>query len=249
MFRNQRGMGARRGSRGAGGVAFDPTNISSLQYWWKGGEGLTGDPVTSWLDVVNGGDLVTGTAPAQKTQNGIQVPDFDGTDHLLDSGAAPGEYNLLHNTSEMTICVVCTRDTTSGADGILSTGDDQTGEVGIYLGGTGANNAYVSITTGSGYAAQITTTATPFSDANPHCFMVTKSSGDGVRTYVDGVADGTSALTGASASGHTNALVIGRRTAGRDWDGAICEVMIFNAILSDGDRADLYAWIAARWGI
>lgn len=246
----RRSEGGGRGSSKGG--AFDPTQIASLQRWWKGGVGITGNPITAWVDTKGSATLDNAvTPPPAETVNGIVVPSFDGVDDFLnDSGAAAGTYDYLHTGAGMTIAAVVRRDSASGADCWLSTGDDQTTEIGAYCGSPGTNVARFVITNGSAYVIDVSSTGTPFSTTALNVIVVTHSTADGARLYINGSADGTASNAATpSSSNASNALIVGSRTGSRQWDGAVLDLLLFNAIVSSGERGNLTSYLQTRWGL
>lgn len=80
-----------------------------------------------------------------------------------------------------------------------------------------------------------------------HVFSGTYTTGDVATVYVDSTQDftGSSALTVAA-----NGLVeLGARNVdGLSWDGDMGEILLFNTLVSAGDRAVIEAYLKSKWG-
>lgn len=242
---------------GGGGTAWTPLRLPSLQRWWRAGINLVGSPVTSWVDVKNGANLVPGNSPARVvlTANGVgyDVPDFDGTNDALTIAGSTSHYNYLHNGLGGWSATVLAVDALSGQRAILSTGDDQITERGAYEGVDGAGGFDLRITNGAGvgYVITIDVGALP-ADGTPHVIFWqfgTAATPDCV-VYIDGTQVATAdVVQAASASDATNAISIGARNAGADrpFSGKIAEKLLGNALLTAGEIANLHNYLLGKW--
>ena len=233
-----------------------PFEIAGLQRWWRRGRELTGDPVTSWIDLENGANLVPGNAPARGEVFGLPVPDFDGTNDALTIAASTADYNYQHNGAGGWFACVARSDGGAGQRAFFSTGDDQIAEVGTYYGRDGANNGNWRITNGLGvgYVITLNTTSAPYTAGNVVVAIATFSLGDvpDASLYINGTLEASGDVGQApSAANATNNLSVGARNAGasRPQQGPIAELLFGSGTLSSADRALLTSYLVGLYRV
>lgn len=215
---------------------------------WLRASGISGNPIDSWandpLGAGGGSFINTLTArPSQATINGIIAADFDGTnDSLLGATAAS---NYMTTSAFEGACVV--RMDTLGVDVDISTvyGADsiwtlQTGAfAGLQITTSGAR-LYTfngSVYVGSGYAA-ITTGQT----------QLIRFRLSGGTLYVR-VGAGAEVSAAGALSSLASVMRLGANYNATSFcDGALCEMIMSNAVLSASDRAGLGEYLGAKWG-
>jgi len=219
----------------------DPTDISGLQLWLDAqdvdGDGNSGnDPadgasLATWVDKsTNGRDLSQGTAgdqPLYRTNqlSGYPVVMFDGAnDRLSRSGMSMPAREIF--------AVAMARSTIVGNDGLLSRGvnDDlniRAADNTAYRGDAGHATDGNDFVNGVGGAISINEAATDSFTADVAHRLDALAAND--KTFTDFVAGDC------------------RLTAWRPWDGYIAEIIVYDHALTAGERADVAAYLTAKW--
>jgi hypothetical protein len=218
----------------------------------------SGGSVSQWNDKSGNGYIFTqGTGAAQpktgtRTQNGLNVLDFDGNDSLI-STAAVSAWTFLHDGTKFIVCSVTARDT-SGTNGTIMT----TGTAGNGLGFQFryvSNNVYSHLTRGNNIvclndiASGTSTTAvtlTVFSDvsnstvAERSIIFVNNGNGGQLNSFA-----GTPSSSNPPAS-----LTIGnRQTNALPLDGFIAELIIVPEVSATLNNLFLLRqYLLAKWG-
>ena len=213
---------------------FSPTDIPSLVSWHDAtdtstitdsGSGL----VSSWADKSGNGNTFsqgTGTnrpTTGTRTQNSLNVLDFDGNDSMsmASFGGAEGQPNTLY---------------VAGVFDLLTSNR-------YMVDGIDAGNREALLVTSSNFTA-----LAPFpflthgaADTNFHIFKIVFN---GASTIIG--VDGSD-ITGNAGAGAIDGLTIGSAYNNLSYmNGAIGEVVFCNAALSAGDEASLETYLS-RW--
>lgn len=233
----------RRSARGSltAAPAFSPTDIAGLAAWYDATVGVTdagGGAVSAWADQSgNSRTLTQGTAGSRpttgtRTQNGLNVIDFDGTADFLDASSG-----FAQGTSD-TVFIVCLND--DGADSVLQV---------AYNGNSGATATCRITKTGANAYRATSGTALDLGVVNTSAHVITAAfnGASGSELRVDGVSLGTGS-TGTNSG--TYAPHLGRSPAGSQyWDGWIAEVLHYESVLAAPDIEAVEAYLIAKWGL
>jgi hypothetical protein len=228
---------------------FTPPDISNLWGWWDASDtgtiADTGGQVTQWDDKSgNNRDLTTGASAAvvtgTRSQNSLNVIDFN-----VGQLAASANVGI---PDPVTMFVVYVQDTTPGSPFIRSI---------VYAKGAGGEAGLRTTSTAPELVQQVggTVVLTGSAITNGTWTMLSAKSDPGgagstLTLRVDGSLVDTDTGTGGFASSSTT-LRIGNYDGGsnRTLDGAVAEVIIYNAVLSAGDITDVETYLNDKWGI
>jgi hypothetical protein len=248
--------------------AFVPTDLANLKAWYDASDTATitvsGTAVTQWNDKsTNGYNLTQGTAGLRpqsntRTQNGLNAIDFDGGDDILNASTA-SDWTFLSNTSGATVFVTAYAD--AAADGRLLWSTN--GGSAIYTGSNGYVQSTDLMAIGTtravnGTSAMDVYLSTPSATDNTAFTMTAQfdlgQATASARGYIwkNGASqtNNNTETASASASAPQTPLAIGNiPTYSLAWDGLICEVIMYNAILNATDRGKVETYLAAKWGI
>ena len=230
---------------------FDPTDVTGLTAWFDpsdtGSITASGGIVSQLDDLSGNGNHVTnasgkGPVTGTRTHNGLNVLDYYAT-----------ERNWLRRTS-FTQPSPCTVFVVAKSDTITNDGNGQRALIGWNTAGGATGCAFVQI---SGAMAITSGGAYPFKPDTTHTTSVANQwTGvfNGASSYVvrDGLAgspdnpgsDGWSASPLIFGEVWKATTEIGYSVA---WDGWIGEVLIYNGVVSPGDRLDIEAYLKAKW--
>ena len=227
-------------------VPFTPTSIEGLQAWYdasdastlfdatSGGSLVAADgAVARWQDkssnAIHATQSTSGSRPVRKAnaQNGLGVIRLDGSDDYLEIAPTNLATNFTMfwafkpNTASYTLLA-----TTTG------------GGARFMVIGTSLYNDYY----GSG-AVTINTTAT----TGTGILRTYRRSSGTLQSWLNGVSQGTVGF-GSTLSGHTQ---IGRihDQSTYNLSGDMYEVLIYNAALTDADKAAVESYLQTKWGI
>jgi len=207
----------------------DPTG------WWCPSLDDTGNGTNTLYDLANGNDgalmnMEAGDWVADTGSGGIRALVFDGTNEIVDLGAA-----VATGTGAFSFCAW------------IKTSTD-----GTWLGGgAGANGREIrfAIESGVAWTRNYNNTAnggSGFADGNWHHICFTKPA-NGTKNdwiaYKDGVpfalTPGGSQTDVLDFSGATNTLIADSPTTVDEWNGSIDDVRIFNSVLSEAEVSKL----------
>ena len=243
--------------------AFDPLSIAGCKLWLDAADtstiSLSGSAVTQWDDKSgNAYNFTQGTganrpSSGTRTQNGLNVIDFDGTNDLLTTTAAKSAFNFLHYLTS-TIFQVVKLDTTAAVQGIMGAQGGSPNQIGYvqfnigtdeYIGaGAGASPYVYQIIQTIGTTARYNTLKSDPANATV---------GNRALVSLNGAAftGGNTANNTAVSSNSTSTLSVGDAgtSGGIPLDGFIGEILIYDTILSAGDITDVQTYLAGKWGI
>ena len=234
-----------------GTAPFDPTSVTGLTAWFDpsdtGSITDSGGIVSQLNDLSGHGNHVTnasgkGPVTGTRSHNGLNVLDYYAT-----------ERNWLRKTS-FTQPSPCTVFVVAKSDTITNDGNGQRALIGWNTAGGATGCAFVQI---SGAMAITSGGAYPFKPDTTHTTSVANQwTGvfNGASSYVvrDGLAgspdnpgsDGWSSSPLIFGEVWKATTEIGYSVA---WDGWIGEVLIYNGVVSPGDRLAIEAYLKAKW--
>jgi len=214
---------------------FAPTDISGLQLWLDASDASTitesSGAVSQWDDKSGNANHVTqGTAALQpttgtRTQNSLNVLDFDGSDFLRNGAIGPF-------SQPNTVFVVGKADATATTQAFVH-GDNF------------ANDNAIGLTSSNFFMFADSALFGGASDTSTHIFIAEFNS-----TSSELFIDGVSSATGDAGSGSANDFRVGARYDGAEaLDGFVAEVLVYDSALSTADREAVEAYLADKWGI
>lgn len=236
-----------RGRPGGGAARWLPTQLSSLEAWYRGDMGVTlnGSTVSAWADQSgNGRHLSNGTAAQQPTyvasSAGIgsrPALSFDGGD-ILSSSA----FNLPRACSAFVVC-----GTLTSRGMVLEHGSGD----GFYMYAAGNAAAAVFGATGLGYHRAFQSPVSTWMPANSHNAMIYDEISPPVLRSSDGLITPTSTDGGAQASQvRSKALNVGARSGlSLAHTGQIAEVVLYSRALTAGEIAAVELYLSNRYGV
>lgn len=234
----------------AAAAPFAPTDIAGLALWLKadagtfqssGGSAATSDadPVGEWQDQSgNARHLTQATGSVKPTlrlavQNGLPVIRFDGTDDFLEIP------DFLTGFTAAEIFVVVKADADPAADA---------GTSGLWLLGTG--NTHYPWTNGTifdsfGSGAQQATDNPATTLAQFNVYNVSSASG----AWTNRLNGAEIFTTGTNTVSFPSGPRLGISAASAHWfDGDVGELVLYDSVLSAGNRSSVLAYLQARWG-
>lgn len=230
----------------AGSVIFTPSVVSGIVLWVRADSLALADgaAVASWADSSNANAYAQGTGAAQPLYknngtddiNGLPVVTFDGSNDTLTKASASLAITTAASVFVVTRSNTATNDRaffgagTGGTDRQFSL--QQTGTGFIYYENNGiAFNAF-----GAGYIA----------NGTPYLVELVKN-GATIKTYVNQVLKRTDG-TGVTITNATD-IALGSVLATNFYSKDIAEMVIYNAAVSDADRALIEAYLGAKYGL
>jgi hypothetical protein len=209
--------------------------------------------VARWEDKSGNGRHATqatsGSRPLRRAAgvNGLGALDFDGTNDWLSTSAS-----VFSDLTSLSWFAVVKNDD-SGANNRAVFGDRVNGDDGgLFFTKIGTSNILYSRGSVDASTRVDVSEAVSFPTTPMMASMVTTSSTGTARR--NGVSAGTNTTTTASVA-YINATAIGNSLASNGqpstlwWDGLVCELVIYNAALSDADRSAIESYLMAKWGI
>lgn len=220
-------------------ASFSPLSISGLAVWYDASDAATitdtGGLVDSWADKSGNSRTLTGTLTARpttgtRTQNSLNVLDFDGSNDYLGASSA-----FTQGTSD-TVFIVCLND--DGADATTQfsyMADSATSHTRLGKASTNAWRINSGATLDGG---------TPNTSAH---LMVGVFNGASSELRLDGAS-----LTSGDAGSNSTSLAphVGRnRNGSQYWDGWIAEILHYDSVLSAGNIALVEGYLLTKWAI
>jgi hypothetical protein len=249
-----------------------PTQITGLQLWLDaaapetlfdattGGSLVAADgAVARWADKSGNNrhftQATSGKRPIRKTnqQNGLDALLFDGSNDFLEGG------DYINGQSGLTIFCVLKRANTSAPHRLLHKIEDgyPGWALGALSGGAIKAEAYADASL-SEFTARQTTSAVDLSGFSLLQATIPAAAFGSVtvRRNASAVSMDSAVVLGPGAStpGNSTALLLlgANRYQGVDgnvWNGNISELIIYNAALSDTQRAAAETYLMTKWGI
>ena len=246
-----------------------PAPVAGYKAWYDASDtatiSKTGSNVTQWNDKsANALNLVQATGIKQplsgtRTQNGKNMIDFDGSDDVLSSNASAATWQFLTNNTNSTVFAVLFVDTAADYRGIFDVSGGSIANVTSYtwaidntdkfFGGVGTN--------AGGTYNWLANSVSSFTDNTAAQFAVVSDTTNATAAnrgliYKNGtLVFNSNTYTGTySSSNPSQPLNVGGLTGSADsFDGGICEIIIYNSILSSGDITKNVNYLATKWGL
>ena len=253
-------------SVGAPPAPFTPTSIAGCQLWLDASDtatiSLSGSSVTQWNDKSgNTRNFAQGTAGQRplsgtRTQNSLNLIDFDGSDDKLVSSSAASTWSLLHDGTQYTLFFAAVKDG-SGYTDIMGTNADASANIGVAISETNSGGLSHYVTRGvSGNSTVENTTSSIVSGFHYVSIQAKPSDATAANRselkYKNGTAIKNNSLTNTpSASAPTSTLTIGdsASTTTLPFNGAVGEVIIYNSFLTGTDLSNVNSYLATKWGV
>ena len=254
-----------------GGAAFSPKDISGLQLWLdsttglfdatSGGNAVTADgsAVARWEDQSGNARHATqatsGNRAALKTsvQNSKNVIRFDGTDDFY-TGVADA-LPLANSSTRLSFFVAVIPDLTGrqsayGGGGIIR-GMQADSTEGWYFGVRSTGK--FAFNQSSGANASIASTST----LTTNTAYVIGSTYDGagatisarVKNYLSSTEETDVLGDGSGGWGTGEEIGRGYTSSSYYFKGDICEIVVYNSVLSSGDITKIVDYLKGKWGI
>lgn len=225
-----------------GGGGFNPADYGTVAFWYDPTQGVTdagGGAVSAWADQSgNGRTLSQGTGASRpttgtRTQNGLNVIDFDGTaDRMTTSSFTQAE--------PWSVFLVWLSDTNAATRLAMT-----------HLGTDGSSNySGFGVTTDSGgswYYSGFSgdTIGAGTADTNAHIMSYIIDSAT-LTLY----EDGTQIATSGNTNGITGGICVGAfKDSSNFWNGWLGDIIGYSGALNDTNRDNLEAALGTRWGI
>lgn len=245
-------------------IGFNPLSISGCKLWLDASDtatiSLSGSEVTQWNDKSgNAYNFAQGTSTRRpssgtRTQNSLNVVDFDGTNDSLVTTAAKSAFNFLHYLPS-TMFKVIKQDTQTGIQFFGGTNPGSSSLIGYYQFANTTNDAYL-VQNGSGSAVYSITNIANSTNAR---YLTVKSdpanatAADRIKVSTDGGAfTGSNAGTATPTSSNSSVdFILGNDENGGTlpFNGFIAEILIYDSILSAGDITNVQNYLDGKWGI
>jgi hypothetical protein len=242
------------GGAGGGGIS-SPDEIAGLYNWYDAADTGTitssGGKVSTWADKGSAtlnlsqtvGDSVRPTTAAA-TQNGLNVLSFDGGDYVRRSAS------WLYSLATTTIFVVW-RSTVTGTQVVLGEGAT-TNTNSAYRLGALSQNWWANSDRDTGAANFTASSGVDICDSAYHVCIFDDSS-TLARVWADqaGTPDGTSGAytRGTTTLNRTAAGAQERAAVTLQVTGNIAEILVYDSVLSDDDRALVFDYLVDKWGL
>jgi hypothetical protein len=249
-------------------AAFNPTSIAGCQLWLDASDtatiSLSGSAVTQWNDksgnTRNFAQSTAGNRPASgtRTQNSLNLIDFDGTDDRLVSSSATSTWTFLSDGTEYTVFFALVKDADNYRDVMGNQGNtsSNTGVVFSEANTLRINHIITRGVSGTGVLDNISSNNTV---SGFHYWSNQAKPNDGtaanrsVMKYKGGADIKNNSLTASVNTGTpTFDLTIGdskANTTNLPFDGAVGEIIIYNSYLSAGNLSTVNSYLATKWGV
>jgi hypothetical protein len=253
----------------SGGPSAPTAPVSGYKAWYDASDTATitvsGSNVTQWNDKsANAFHLVQATSTKQplsgtRTQNGKNMIDYDGNDDVLASNAATSAWKFLTDATGSSVFMVMFCDTTSNgayltdlsnaavANQASYTWAKNPDDTGFF--GKGTNNP-------SGYNWFTGSTSISFTDNTAQQWSLisnpTAATADRMLIYRNGTANtnlNAQTATSSTSNPATPLNLGGSGAVAESFNGGLCEVIIYDSVLSSTDREANQDYLAAKWGL
>jgi hypothetical protein len=241
-----------------GDAAFSLEDIPGMEFWVDAADTATitgsGNDINQWADKSgNAHHLLSGLNKPEtnvRTQNGLNAVNFIAVNADALATTSAFWYSLV--TSTMFCVAKVDIEPVSPFIGTLvyeSNGSNALPEYGLRFGTQYPNAVYV--TDASVVKCNINETSVDITTSGvAHLFRMTDS-GTEIKLHTDSGAGVTqSSITSATTT--LNRFVvgnIGNPNGPRNLDGYICEVLVWDSVLSSGDIADVETYLTDKWGL
>jgi len=251
--------------------SFTPASIANLKAWYDASDTATitvsGSAVTQWNDKsANAYNLTQGTSARRpvsgtRTQNGLNMIDFQGDDVLQAATAA--NWTFLSDGTNATIFMAAFYDTSS-IDGYLYTTSlgsssnpgmtsfrygSSNDNLGVQVTGTSPTDGQRRVNVLNG--GQLTDNTAKYYSLKLD--IATSTAADRFKARINGGAEVATNTANSTLNTNTatTALLVGSyNTAGSEgFDGGLCEFIIYSGILSDDNILLVNNYLASKWAI
>jgi hypothetical protein len=254
-------------SSGAPAV-FNPTSIAGCQLWLDASDtatiSLSGSAVTQWNDksgnTRNFAQSTSGNRPSSgtRTQNSLNLIDFDGTDDRLVSSSATSTWNFLSNGDQYTVFFALVKDGDDYKD-VMGNQQNTSSFVGVVFSEANSLRLDHIITKGVSGQYVIDNLSASSTVSGFHYWSTQADPSNGtaanrsVMKYKGGADIKNNAGTAAvSTSTPSYDLTIGDsrgNSTNLPFNGAIGEILIYNSYLSGTDLTKVNNYLATKWGV
>ena len=219
----------------SGGAAWSPTDLASLDAWWKISDDTTITQAGGTASVVadqsgNGRDLVQTAIPGDQPATGGTI----GTNsiHALTFGGQDFMSVARTLAQPFTFATIAQSTAMGVIQALFSFGAGAGDETGVW------NSDEYRIDAGTSHLVGST-------DTNAHVWLV-EFNGASTRLYIDGTLIAT---VNAGTDGATIYRLGVRFNGFNGWQGTVSDTLICSAVLSSGDRASLTTYLGNLAGI
>jgi hypothetical protein len=246
------------------------TPVAGYKAWYDASDTSTitqsGGAVSQWADKsVNALNLVQATTAKKpisgtRTQNGKNMLDYDGSDDVLTSNASAATWKFLTDSSGTTFFMAIVCDVNAVAWGMTDVSNSSVANNPTYAltansnrtgyFGKGSDNP-------SGYNWFVSSTTETFTDNTAQTWTVVSDPTNGtaanrLKIYKNSTLDTSANVQTASSATGNPAVPLslgGYNLYSSSFNGGICEVLIYNSVLSATDVSNNQAYLKAKWGI
>lgn len=230
-------------------MPFDPTHITQIHSWYDGADAttmtLSGNQVSVWTDKNNHASQFTQSNSAvqpllqSNAINGKSALRFDGSNDMMAANISSGVSADTTITYVLQISSYNSKIPFSFNTTTYSYGPD------IYF-----NAGQITWNTGDSNGNPFSNWVIP-STTSPHIVTVKNDSAlNQASLYLDGVYVGSAVYKNTSIADFTAPrLYIGNWITGSYYiDGYFAELVIYNKVIDETERADLEYYLKAKWG-
>lgn len=236
-----------QGRQPATGGPFDPLDLNPSA-WYDASDAATittsGSEVVGWGDKSgNGNDLTQaniGPTNGVATINGLNALRFSGGGALRRTAA----FQYVNGTTgAWTAAAVVKKNSNSGVDSVVVAADWSARFSPQMLRTDGTTPQAVASNEGT-----YTTDNGPAISTNP-AVLIAVQTATTIEVFLDGSSNGATTISGGTAHTGTLPMWIGGHSGAADHlDGDLGEVLVIPTDISSTDRADLLAYLSAKWG-
>lgn len=255
-------------------LEFSPTNLNGLQVWLDGSDSSTmlqssggspvasnGDPIGVWRDKSGNSYHATQTDGTKKptfrtnVKNGKSVVRFDGTNDHLQLVGSTSFLKFLHNSNSTVF--VAAKNSGAGNSMLLCSNNGTGSNTGFWFYYPGTTSFWPIATNGT-TANVVYSLESSITNTNYNLMMAYTKAGDPtaserVKNYNNGsLLSGANTLTNAADSGNSGFDVFvgsGSSVSNYPLNGDILEILIYNQVLSTGDRQKIETYLNSKWSI
>lgn len=237
-------------------TSWTPASMTGLHRWWRADTGVTGDPVTNWLDSQASADLEDATsAPDMTTLGGQDALSFvNANNDALHETGSTAAYTYLHDGTGGTAIVVLNNDAVSNGDVLETQTVGSAAEIGFCLRFNAATTFMLRIGNGTG-SWMVDTSGSLGSGRHYVVVRTDAAQANDYEVYFDQVTtpDLSGTFTGSpSVSSASDNLTVAAPTTGGtpsgNWDGDIAEIILLDQWATDDDLANLHTYLVSRYG-
>lgn len=233
---------------------FSPTDVSGLVAWLEAedpdGDGNSGNnsgDYSTWVDKSGNGNDFSALAGDEPTYianhlNGHAALDFDGSNDAMSSGAI----SALNSVNDYAVYVVAESDATSGGFKYMFNGAFNSIGSSVYGFYTSSPTEITGIRRNSAFGAVTSTLSVTYTDPYIAAFYWEDNSS---YLRVNGTSSSTGSGTDYTITSHDNFWVGGAALGSALFDGKICEVILYQGVLSAGDKTDIENYLTTKYGL